>query len=201
MLSALDDDESEGCNTDRHSRASVRLGTPDDAEAIAALHAESWRSAYRGLVPDEDLGEGLDAERLQFWRSRFAAPDPDRRVVFLAMSDDLLVGFACVLADADPEHGPLLDNLHVKPGWRGHGIGALLLDKARGWSRSIAPGQPMHLWVLEGNAPPAASIATRAASKRPAFRGTRRHDHRRAAVHLVRLTRGGVRWCGSALVR
>ena len=68
------------------------------------------------------------------------------------MSDDLLVGFACVLADADPEHGPLLDNLHVKPGWRGQGI-ALLLDKSRGWSRSIAPGQPMHLWVLEGNAP------------------------------------------------
>ena len=104
-------------------------------------------------MPDDDLGEGLGAERLQFWRSRFAAPDPDRRVVFLAMADDLLVGFACVLADADPEHGPLLDNLHVKPGWRGHGIGALLLDKSRGWSRSIAPGQPMHLWVLEGNAP------------------------------------------------
>ena len=136
-----------------HFAASLRLGTPDDAEAIAALHAESWRSAYRGLVPDDDLGEGLDAERLQFWRSRFAAPDPDWRVVFLAMSDDLLVGFACVLADADPEHGPLLDNLHVKPGWRGQGIGALLLDKARRWSRSIAPGQPMHLWVLEGNAP------------------------------------------------
>ena len=131
---------------------SIRLGTPDDAEAIAALHAESWRSAYGGLVPADDLGAGLGAERLQFWRTRFAAPDPDRRVVFVATSDDLLVGFACVLADADPEHGPLLDNLHVKPGWRGHGIGAVLLDKARGWSRSIAPDQPMHLWVLEGNA-------------------------------------------------
>jgi GNAT superfamily N-acetyltransferase len=132
---------------------SIRLGTPDDAEAIAALHAESWRSAYRGLVPDDDLGDGLGAERLQFWHKRFAAPDPDRRVVFLAMSDDRLIGFACVLADADPEHGPLLDNLHVKPGWRGQGIGARLLDKAREWSRAIAPGQPMHLWVLEGNAP------------------------------------------------
>ena len=66
--------------------ASVRLGTPDDADAIAALHAENWRSAYRGLVPDDDLGEGLGAERLQFWRTRFAAPDPYRRVVFLAMS-------------------------------------------------------------------------------------------------------------------
>ena len=114
---------------------SLRLGTPDDAEAIAALHAESWRSAYRGLVPDDDLGEELDGERQEFWRSAVRRP-PSRsaRRAFFAMSDDLLVGFACVLADADPEHGPLLDNLHVKPGWRGRGIGALLLDEARLWS-------------------------------------------------------------------
>ena len=131
--------------------ASIRLGTPADADAIAALHAESWRSAYRGLIPDEDLGEALDGERLQFWRTRFAAPEPDRRVVFLEMADSLIVGFACVLADADPDHGPLLDNLHVKPGWRGKGIGARLLNEARLWSAAIAPGEPMHLWVLEGN--------------------------------------------------
>jgi hypothetical protein len=131
--------------------SSIRYGTPEDADAIAALHAESWRSAYRGLIPDEDLGEALDGERLQFWRARFAAPDADRRVVFLAMADGLIVGFACVLADVEPEHESLLDNLHVKPGWRGRGIGARLLNEARLWSAAIAPGEPMHLWVLEGN--------------------------------------------------
>ena len=136
----------------RQTRVVIRLGTADDAAAIAALHAESWRSAYRGLIPDDDLGAGLDDERLQFWRGRFASPDRDRRVVFAAMVDDVLVGFACVLADADPAHGPLLDNLHVKPGWRGRGLGAELLQKSREWSRAIAPGQPMHLWVLAGNA-------------------------------------------------
>jgi hypothetical protein len=47
----------------------VRPGTTGDVQAIAALHAESWRSAYGGLVPDDVLGEGLDAERLQFWRA------------------------------------------------------------------------------------------------------------------------------------
>ena len=62
-----------------------------------------------------------------------------------------MVGFACALADADPDHGPLLDNLHVKPGWRGRGIGARLLNEARLWSAAIAPGEPMRLWVLEGN--------------------------------------------------
>ena len=129
----------------------MRPGTTDDVEDIAALHAESWRSAYGGLVPDDVLGEGLEAERLQFWRDRFASPHPERRVVFAAVQGQVLVGFACVLADADPTHGPLLDNLHVKPGWRSYGIGARLLSDSRTWSHTIAPGQPMHLWVLEGN--------------------------------------------------
>jgi GNAT superfamily N-acetyltransferase len=137
---------------DPRIQAVIRLGVPDDAAAIAALHAESWRSAYRGLIPDDDLGNGLDDERRKFWEDRFASPDPDRRIAFAAMADEILVGFACVLADAAPEYGPLLDNLHVKPGWRGRGLGAELLQKSREWSRAIAPGQPMHLWVLAGNA-------------------------------------------------
>jgi GNAT superfamily N-acetyltransferase len=129
----------------------LRHAQPRDSDAIAALHAESWRSAYRGLVPDGFLGAGLDAERLQAWRDRFAIVPPDRRLVLLATSGDALIGFTCVLADGETGFGPLLDNLHVKPGWRGRGIGARLLDESRAWVSRIAPGQPMHLWVMEGN--------------------------------------------------
>ena len=129
----------------------LRHALPHDSDAIAALHAESWRSAYRGLVPDDFLGAGLDAERQQAWRDRFATVPPDRRLVLLATSGDALIGFTCVLADGETGFGPLLDNLHVKPGWRGRGIGARLLDESRAWVDRIAPGQPMHLWVMEGN--------------------------------------------------
>ena len=130
----------------------IEIASPDDAAAIAALHAESWRSAYRGLVPDDFLGPRLDEERRQAWRERFASPHPERRVVFTARApDDRLVGFSCLLADADPGYGPLLDNLHVKPDVRGAGIGARLLEVSRAWAAGIAPGRPMHLWVIEGN--------------------------------------------------
>jgi GNAT superfamily N-acetyltransferase len=124
----------------------LRTAAESDADEIAALHAESWRSAYPGLVPDDFLGPALDIHR-------FAAPDADRRLVLLAVSSEGLVGFTCVLADADPAHGPLLDNLHVKPAWRGRGVGARLLNESRAWSHRIAPRNPMHLWVIEGNAP------------------------------------------------
>ena len=122
-----------------------------DASAIATLHAESWRSAYRGLYPDEFLDGPILEERLLFWRERMNGPDPDRRHVIAAVADGELIGFACVLLDAEPDWGPLLDNLHVKPVHKGHGIGARLLKASHEWIAGAAPGQPMHLWVMEGN--------------------------------------------------
>jgi GNAT superfamily N-acetyltransferase len=127
------------------------VAAPADAAAIAALHAESWRSAYRGLYPDAFIDGPVVDERLQFWTARMHEPDPDRRHVLKAVADGLLVGIACVLLDAEPSWGPLLDNLHVKPGFRGHGIGRRLLRASLEWAGTAAPGQPMHLWVMEGN--------------------------------------------------
>lgn len=121
-----------------------------DAEAIAALHAESWRNAYRSLVPDEFLDHRVVEERRAFWRARLATED-ETRLLLKATADSLLIGFVCALRDADPEWGPLLDNLHVKPGFKGRGVGRALLSAARAWSAAVAPGRPMHLWVIEDN--------------------------------------------------
>ena len=121
-----------------------------DAREIAALHAGSWQSAYRGLVPDEYLAGPVVDERLRFWETRMAVPH-EARLVLTAVHDGVMVGFTCVLRDADPAWGPLLDNLHVRPGYKGIGIGWDLFTASRDWSRRAAPGRPMHLWVIEGN--------------------------------------------------
>ena len=124
--------------------------TESDAQAIATLHAMSWRNAYRGLVPDDYLAEPVMRERLAFWNERMSDTG-EVRLILKAMDGDELVGFTCVVRDADPAWGPLLDNLHVRPDRRGTGVGWRLFDASRAWASAVARGRPMHLWVIEGN--------------------------------------------------
>lgn len=129
-----------------------REATPADADAIASLHAESWRAAYRGILSDEFLDGDVFAEHTARWRARLAEPDPDRHVL-LAEEHGTLQGFACVLAAADPQWGALVDNLHVRPDLRGRGLGKTLLLEAASWVWLRDPGSPLHLWVYEANQP------------------------------------------------
>jgi GNAT superfamily N-acetyltransferase len=130
---------------------SFRQATPSDAGAIASVHTENWREAYRGILPDAYLKGPVVSDRLNLWRARFASPGADRHFVLLAESEMELAGFVCLLLDEEPQWGACLDNLHVLPCWRGKGIGRALFGRAARWVVSVEPGWGMHLWVLEAN--------------------------------------------------
>jgi len=128
-----------------------REATPADSESIAALHARSWQVNYRGAFPDSYLdGDALD-ERRAVWADRFAAA-PDNQFVVLCEDDGgELLGFACAFGEADERWGTLLDNLHVRPGMNGQGIGKRLVRRVAAWHLAKYPERPMYLWVLEQN--------------------------------------------------
>jgi len=101
-----------------------RTAGPEDAAAVAGLHADSWQRHYRGAYADAFLdGEpaGFLAGR---WAERLATPSPQARTI-LAEYDGELIGLAQAELDADPTWGALVDNLHVRSPLKRQGIGTV----------------------------------------------------------------------------
>jgi dihydrofolate reductase/ribosomal protein S18 acetylase RimI-like enzyme len=129
----------------------LRAADARDADAIAALHADSWRRTYRGMMSDAFLdGDALENRR-QVWRERLGAADADRLVV---VADDgaRIVGFVCVFARGDAGWGAYIDNLHVVFDWKGRGVGRALMSGAADWICATQPDPGVYLWVMEANA-------------------------------------------------
>jgi GNAT superfamily N-acetyltransferase len=128
----------------------LREATRADAASVAALHAESWRVHYRGAYRDAYLDGDVAEDRRRVWEERLSAP-PANQFVVLAEEDGALIGFACVYGAHDATWGSLLDNIHVRPGHQGRGVGAALLAEVAAWCRAHHGDCGLFLWVLEQN--------------------------------------------------
>ncbi|MEU1284796.1 N-acetyltransferase [Kitasatospora sp. NPDC005856] len=133
----------------------IRRGGVQDADAVAELHAHSWRTTYRGIVPEEGLGDGMAAQRRELWRLRldldcvdYGEPENTPELL-VAERAGAVVGFVYLVPQ--PDGGVLIDNLHVRPGLNGGGIGRELLTAARAHVAERHPGAGLSLEVLRDN--------------------------------------------------
>ena len=128
----------------------IRPARGDEADAVAELHAASWRSAYRGILPDATLGEELVPRRRAYWRSAFARED--WTAILVAEADRALVGFVAAWTDPDGGYDAIVESLHVHPARKRGGIGRALLGAA---AAAIADSgrRTLYLWVYDANAP------------------------------------------------
>ncbi len=143
--------------------ATVRLATPEDAPTIADIHIRSWRSTYRGLVPDAVL-DGLSLERrTTSWReaierqAREIAAEPAKAMdrTWIVETDLGVAGFASSgpgrAESAPPPAGAgEVYAIYLAPGERGRGYGRTLFGhvvsdlQGRGFD-------PIVVWVFEAN--------------------------------------------------
>lgn len=130
----------------------IRPATTEDSASIALLHAESWRSVYRGIFRDEFLDGDVFQERRCVWHSRIAQPK-DNQLVLIAEENSELFGFVCAFGNEDKKWGTFIDNLHVHVKQQRQGIGTNLMAEVALWSNQNFPTIGIYLSVLEPNRP------------------------------------------------
>jgi ribosomal protein S18 acetylase RimI-like enzyme len=128
----------------------VRPAQVADAPAIAGVHVESWRSTYRGLLPDAFLDSLDQATYSERW-ARILAEGSSR--VYVASGGDEVVGFASGGRERAGEAGYAgeLYAIYVLREAQGRGHGRRLVEAVVGGLRELRLPD-MIVWVLRDNA-------------------------------------------------
>ncbi len=129
----------------------IRRAKIEDAQAIASVWAESWRDAYRGIVPDDFL-DSIDVERWADRQRRYMGEANGAAATFVAEVDGRIVGWTSCGPNRDttlPFAGELY-TLYISPGHQRRGIGRRLMEVA---AKSLVEAgmASMLLWVLADN--------------------------------------------------
>ncbi len=135
------------------SRAqAIRAGRPEDAEAIARVHVETWRSTYAGLVPDHYLlGMSVQGQALR-WKKLLRRLPPGQGVLVAESPAGAVVGFGSWsrARNRPPPASGEIQTLYVASDWQGQGLGrALLAGLLDGLT--AAGHSDAYLWVLAEN--------------------------------------------------
>jgi len=130
--------------------ARIRPGELGDAAGILAVQAESWRTTYTGLLPQQMFPRADDPQRRRFWEEVLLRGDTATRV--LARPDGTIEGFASAGPRRErhlPADGEVYALYLLAPAQgRGHGR-ALLAATAQVLAGRGA--KRLGLWALAGN--------------------------------------------------
>jgi L-amino acid N-acyltransferase YncA len=133
----------------------IRTARAADAESIAMVHARSWRTAYRGLLPERFL-RGLAEELLTARWHRRLETHSRRHGVWVVEIDRVVVGFAtacaCYSDAALVGFAGEVEMLYLLPEHQGRGYGRQLFDHVL----AALGNEGFHwviVWVLAANGP------------------------------------------------
>jgi GNAT superfamily N-acetyltransferase len=121
-----------------------------DSQAIAGVHAASWRSAYKTALSESYLAGDIVADRNALWKTRLSTPHTNHYVV-VAEDNKEVVGFACAFINDSQDWGSLLDNIHVRQDAQRTGLGTTLLQAVAAQCHRLAGEAGLFLWVLQDN--------------------------------------------------
>jgi ribosomal protein S18 acetylase RimI-like enzyme len=134
----------------------VRPAQADDAEGIAEVQVQGWRTGYAGLLPATFLAALDVRSKIRFWTAELAR-DQRRGSELVAERNGEVIGFIAVgpTRDADaPQDGTVgeLAAIYVLAAVRGNGVGYALHQAGMDVLREQGFREAT-LWVLANNEP------------------------------------------------
>ncbi|MCM1525084.1 MAG: GNAT family N-acetyltransferase [Ruminococcus sp.] len=124
----------------------IRLLAPDDdIYGVSRIYEESWKYAYKGIVP-QDFLDGIPEGK---WAD---SVDQPQRISLVMLDGDKMIGTSSVSRSrsADlPDHGEII-SLYLLPEYTGKGHGNALLAAAKDQLYKMGFDK-IFLWVLEEN--------------------------------------------------
>lgn len=132
------------------STVRVRPGKLADAAGLADVFQDSWRHAYRGIIPHLHLESMIARRGRDWWVNALRA---DESVLVLELPDGRLAGYAtCGIARARGMYEGEIYELYIRTDCQGLGFGERLFEACRATlDRRHLSG--LVVWALSENTP------------------------------------------------
>ena len=105
----------------------IRKARLKDAEGIARVHVDSWRTTYKGIIPDDYLNSLSYEQRTELWKNNIGKKG--NYVLVAENTEEQVIGFtdAWKRDDNDEENSIDLTSIYLLENYQGMGVGKQLL--------------------------------------------------------------------------
>ncbi|MGK7937920.1 MAG: N-acetyltransferase family protein, partial [Xenococcaceae cyanobacterium] len=133
----------------------IREAKLEDAEAIARVHVDSWRTTYQGIIPESYIAKRSYQKRKESWKKRLSDNQEQDRQHFVYVvknNTGQIVAFADggLARNGDSIYQGELYAIYILEAYQRQGIGKNLV-KTMAEKLSQSGLNSMLVWVLEDN--------------------------------------------------